>query len=53
MATHFGGMGVTPIEDSRVQEPNNISESESQDKDPLKQVLRRDSIYQTIHRREM
>ena len=39
MATHFGGMGVTPIEDSRVQEPDNISESESQDEDPLKQVL--------------
>ena len=39
MATHFGGMGVTPIEDSRVQEPDNISESGSQDEDPLKQVL--------------
>ena len=39
MATHFGGMGVTPIKDSRIQEPDNISESESQDGDPLKQVL--------------
>ena len=39
MATHFGEMGVTPIKDSRVQEPDNISESESQDEDPLKQVL--------------
>ena len=39
MATCFSGMGVTPIEDSRVQEPDNISESESQDEDPLKQVL--------------
>ena len=39
MATCFGGMGVTPVKDSRVQEPNNISESESQDEDPLKQVL--------------
>ena len=39
MATRFGGMGVTPVEDSRVQEPDNISKSESQDEDPLKQVL--------------
>ena len=39
MATCFGGMGVTLVEDSRVQEPNNISESESQDEDPLKEVL--------------
>ena len=39
MATHFGGMGVTPIEDSRDQEPDNTSEGESQDEDPFKQVL--------------
>ena len=39
MATCFSGMGVTPVKDSRVQEPYNISESESQDKDPPKQVL--------------
>ena len=39
MATHFGGIGNTPIEDSRTQEPNNISEGESQDEDPIKQVL--------------
>ena len=39
MATHFGGIGDNPVEDSRNQEPNNISESESQDEDPFKQVL--------------
>ena len=39
MATCFGGIGNTPIEDSRIQEPNNISEGESQDEDPIKQVL--------------
>ena len=39
MATHFGGIGNNPIEDSRNQEPNNISEGESQDEDPFKQVL--------------
>ena len=39
MATHFGGIGDNPIEDSRNQEPNNISEGESQDEDPFKQVL--------------
>ena len=39
MATCFGGIGNTPIEDSRTQEPNNISECESQDEDCIKQVL--------------
>ena len=39
LATHFGGIGNTPIEDSRTQEPDNISEGESQDEDPIKQVL--------------
>ena len=39
MATHFGGIGNTPIEDHRIQEPDNISGGESQDKDPFKQVL--------------
>ena len=34
MATCFGGIGDTPI-----QEPDNISEGESQDEDPIKQVL--------------
>ena len=34
MATHFGGIGDTPI-----QEPDNINEGESQDEDPIKQVL--------------
>ena len=39
MATCFSGIGNTPIEDSRTQEPDNISEGESQDEDPIKQVL--------------
>ena len=39
MATHFIGIGNTPIEDSRNQEPDNISEGESKDEDPFKQVL--------------
>ena len=39
MATRFGGIGVTPFNNSRAQEPNNISEGESQDEDPFKQVL--------------
>ena len=39
MATCFSGIGDNPIEDSRTQEPNNISEDESQDEDPIKQVL--------------
>ena len=39
MATCFGGMGVTPIEDSRDQEHDNTSEGESQEEDPFKQIL--------------
>ena len=39
MATRFSGIGNNPIEDSRNQEPDNISEGESQDEDPFKQVL--------------
>ena len=34
MATCFGGIGITPT-----QEPDNISEGESQDEDPIKQVF--------------
>ena len=39
MATHFGGVGNTPIEDPRTQETDNISEGESQDEDLIRQVL--------------
>ena len=39
MATCFGGVGNTPIEDSRTQETDNISEGESQDEDLIRQVL--------------
>ena len=39
MATHFGGVGDTPIEDPRTQETDNISEGESQDEDLIRQVL--------------
>ena len=39
MATHFGGVGDTPVEDPRTQETDNVSEGESQDEDLMKQVL--------------
>ena len=39
MATHFSGIGYTPIEDSRTQETDNISKGESQDEDLIRQVL--------------
>ena len=39
MATHFGGVGNTPVEDHRTQEVVNVSESESQDEDLMRQVL--------------
>ena len=39
MATHFSGVGDTPVEDPRTQETDNISEGESQDEDLMRQVL--------------
>ena len=39
MATHFGGVGNTPVEDHRTQEVDNMSEGESQDEDLMRQVL--------------
>ena len=33
MATHFSGVGDTPVEDPRTQETDNVSEGESQDED--------------------
>ena len=39
MATHFSGVGDTPVEDPRTQETDNISEGESQDEDLIRQVL--------------
>ena len=39
MATHFGGVGNTPVENPRTQEIDNMSEGESQDEDLMRQVL--------------
>ena len=39
MATHFGGIGDTPIEDPRTQESDNGSENEFQDEDGMRQML--------------
>ena len=39
MATCFGGIGNTPVEDSRSQETDNFSEGESQDEDLVRQLL--------------
>ena len=39
MATCFGGIGNTPIEDPRTQESDNGSENEFQDEDATRQVL--------------
>ena len=39
MATHFGGVGNTPVEDHRTKETDNVSEGESQDEDVMRQVL--------------
>ena len=39
MATHFNGVGDTPVEDPRTQETDNGSESKSQDEDLMRQFL--------------
>ena len=39
VATHFSGVGNTPVEDPRTQETDNVSEGESQDEDLMRQVL--------------
>ena len=39
VATHFGGVGDTPVENPRIQETDNMSEGESQDEDLMRQVL--------------
>ena len=39
MATHFGGVGDTPVENHNTQEVANVSEDESQDEDLIRQLL--------------
>ena len=39
MATHFGGVGDTSMENSKTQDVDNVSEDESQDEDLIKQLI--------------
>ena len=39
MATHFGGVGDTSMENSKTQDVDNVSEDESQDEDLTKQLI--------------
>ena len=39
MATHFSGVGDTPMENTKTQDVDNISEDESQDEDLIRQLL--------------
>ena len=39
MATRFGGVGNTPVENPNNQETDNVSEDESQDEDLIRQLL--------------
>ena len=45
MATCFGGVGDTPVEDPRTQETDNGSESESQDEDLYETISGQNSKY--------
>ena len=39
MATHFGGVGDTPMENPKTQDVDNVSEDESQDEDLIRQLI--------------
>ena len=39
MATHFGGVGNTPMENPKTQDVDNVSEDESHDEDLIRQLL--------------
>ena len=39
MATHFSGVGNTPVENPKTQDIDNVSEDESQDEDLIRQLL--------------
>ena len=39
MATHFSGVGNTPMENPKTQDVDNVSEDESQDEDLIRQLL--------------
>ena len=39
MATHFGGVGNTPMENLKTQDVDNVSEDESQDEDLIRQLI--------------
>ena len=39
MATHFSGVGNTPVENLKTQDIDNVSEDESQDEDLIRQLL--------------
>ena len=39
MATHFGGVGDTLVENPKTQDIDNVSEDESQDEDLIRQLL--------------
>ena len=39
IATHFGGVGNTPMENPKTQDVDNVSEDESQDEDLIRQLF--------------
>ena len=39
MATHFRGVGNTPVENPKTQDVDNVSKDESQDEDLIRQLL--------------
>ena len=51
MATHFGGVGDTLVENPKTQDIDNVSEDESQDEDLIRQFTLQDSRSQTVCRR--
>ena len=44
MATHFSGTSITPEDDLKTQDVDNVSGDESQDEDVIKQLICKTAI---------
>ena len=51
MATHFSGVGNTPVENPKTQDIDNVSEDESQDEDLIRQLICKTANLKQVRRR--
>ena len=50
MATHFGGVGNTSMENPETQDVDNVSENDLQDENIVQKITSQDSTSKAIHR---